>query len=86
MVCNVNPGFEHPNPWTLNLRANPRARIQLGGEVLEVMAHEASEGELARYWPQLTNVWPAYQAFYAQGGLRSIFVLDPVTGQQAQAG
>jgi F420H(2)-dependent quinone reductase len=23
VLCNVNPGFERPNPWTLNLRATP---------------------------------------------------------------
>src|SRR4030095_9183489 len=23
ILCNVNPGFERPNPWTLNMRANP---------------------------------------------------------------
>lgn len=25
VICNVNPGFERPNPWVLNLRAQPRA-------------------------------------------------------------
>jgi deazaflavin-dependent oxidoreductase (nitroreductase family) len=23
ILCNVNPGFERPNPWTLNIRARP---------------------------------------------------------------
>jgi hypothetical protein len=30
IICNVNPGFEHLNPWTLNLRAHPLARVQMG--------------------------------------------------------
>ena len=25
IVCNANPGFERPNPWVLNLRAEPDA-------------------------------------------------------------
>ena len=32
IVCNVNPGFESPNPWTLNLRANPTTQVQIGPE------------------------------------------------------
>jgi len=34
VVCNVNPGFERPNPWILNLRAEPRARVQVDPTVL----------------------------------------------------
>jgi F420H(2)-dependent quinone reductase len=77
VVCNVNPGFERPNPWTLNLRARPHAKVQIGRETTGVRARAASEHELARYWPQLTQIWPAYQAFYDKGGNRSVFVLEP---------
>ncbi len=77
VICNVNPGFERPNPWTLNLRAEPRAQVQVGREVLAVTAREASEEELDRYWPRLKEVWPAYGTFYDRGGKRSIFILEP---------
>lgn len=77
VVCNVNPGFEQPNPWTLNLRAQPHAEVQIGGHTTSVRARAASDHELDRYWPQLTKMWPAYQAFYAKGGKRSVFVLEP---------
>jgi F420H(2)-dependent quinone reductase len=77
VVCNVNPGFERPNPWTLNLRARPHAQVQIGRDTTSVRARAASEHELARYWPQLTQIWPAYQAFYDKGGNRSVFVLEP---------
>jgi F420H(2)-dependent quinone reductase len=77
VICNVNPGFERPNPWTLNLRARPHAQVQIGRGTISVRARAASEHELARYWPQLTQIWPAYQAFYDQGGNRSVFVLEP---------
>lgn len=30
VLCNVNPGFERPNPWMLYLRAHPRAEVQMG--------------------------------------------------------
>jgi F420H(2)-dependent quinone reductase len=77
VICNVNPGFERPNPWILNLRAEPRAQVQIGRDTISMRARMASEQELDRYWPQLTKIWPAYQAFYDKGGQRSVFVLVP---------
>jgi len=77
VICNVNPGFERPNPWVVNLRAQPHARVQVGRGATSVTARPASDDELVRYWPQLTKVWPAYQAFYDKGGKRSVFVLEP---------
>jgi F420H(2)-dependent quinone reductase len=77
VVCNVNPGFERPNPWVLNLRADPHAQIQLGRSTARVRTRPASRHELDRYWPQLTQIWPAYQDFYDKGGQRSVFVLEP---------
>ena len=79
VICNVNPGFERPNPWILNLRAEPHAQVQIGRGTISVRARPASEQELERYWPQLTKMWPAYQAFYDKGGKRSVFVLVPDT-------
>jgi F420H(2)-dependent quinone reductase len=76
VICNVNPGFERPNPWILNLRAGPHAQVQIGRSKLRVRARAASVDELDRYWPQLTRIWPAYQAFYDKGGKRSVFVLE----------
>lgn len=78
VVCNVNPGFERPNPWILNLHADPRARVQLRRDVFDVTAGEAPAAEVERYWPRLTRIWPAYQAFYDKGGKRSVFILQPV--------
>lgn len=76
VVCNVNPGFERPNPWTLNLRANPTAQVQVGADVGSYVAHEATAEELARYWPRLVAVWPAYQRFYERTRERTVFVLE----------
>lgn len=77
VICNVNPGFERPNPWVLNLRAQPRAQAQIGRDTIPVRARPASGNELDRYWPELAKLWPAYQAFYDRGGQRSVFVLEP---------
>lgn len=77
VICNVNPGFERPNPWILNLRAAPHAQVQIGRATASVRARPASEQEVDRYWPPLTTMWPAYQDFYDKGGKRSVFVLEP---------
>jgi deazaflavin-dependent oxidoreductase (nitroreductase family) len=77
VICNVNPGFERPNPWVVNLHAQPHAQVQIGRGTTSMSARPASDDELVRYWPQLTKVWPAYQAFYDKGGKRSVFVLEP---------
>jgi len=77
VICNVNPGFERPNPWTLNLHADPHARVQIGRDIITVRARTAADHELDRYWPKLTEIWPAYQIFYDKGGKRTLFILEP---------
>ena len=56
VICNVNPGFERPSPWTLNLRAHPLARVQIGQELGTYRASEATEKQVGRYWPHLVQV------------------------------
>jgi deazaflavin-dependent oxidoreductase (nitroreductase family) len=77
VICNVNPGFERPNPWVLNLRAQPRAQVQIGRNTITMRARAASGSEVDYYWPRLAQLWPAYQIFHDRGGKRSVFVLEP---------
>ena len=77
VVCNVTPPFERTNPWTLNLRANTRATVQIRGDIIQCQAREATGSEIDRYWGELIRIWPAYQLFFEQGGSRSIFILEP---------
>lgn len=78
ILCNVTPPYERTNPWTLNLRADPLASVQIREQVLRCHARETSDNELAAYWPALTEIWPAYQRFFDAGGRRSVFVLEPM--------
>lgn len=84
VLCNVTPAGERVNPWTLNLRAHPVARVQLGADIRTYRARAATQAELERYWPQLIRIWPAYQRFWQQGGRRSVFVLNPTTAVEPQ--
>jgi deazaflavin-dependent oxidoreductase (nitroreductase family) len=76
VVCNVKPGSERTNPWVLNLRANPIARVQIGSEVITCEARELHGAELDRYWPKLVALWPAYREHYRCSGERAVFMLD----------
>lgn len=76
VVCNVNPGFEHTNPWVLNLRAHPIAKVQIGREVAEYHAREVTDAEMEQYWPHLLELWPAYKAHFERSGQRAVFVLE----------
>jgi deazaflavin-dependent oxidoreductase (nitroreductase family) len=76
VICNVKPPFERTNPWVINLRSHPVVQAQIGSEVRQYQAREASEEELKRFWPQLIELWPAFQSHYKRGGHRSIFILE----------
>src|SRR5512142_1642511 len=56
VICNVNPGFEHTNPWVINLRANPIARLQIGRESGLYRAREANSAEVEHFWPRFIAV------------------------------
>jgi deazaflavin-dependent oxidoreductase (nitroreductase family) len=77
VICNVNPGFERPNPWTLNIRAHPSVMVTLDGKTQPYDAREIFGDELERCWPQLVALWPAYQTHFERSGERSVFVLTP---------
>ncbi len=76
VICNVNPGFERTNPWVINLRAHPIARLQIGAEIAEYHAREATDAELSIYWPRLLSIWPAYGSHFEKSHQRAIFVLE----------
>jgi len=76
VICNVVPEFERTNPWVINLRSNPIARIQIGPDTVPYRAREATDAEINRLWPQLVKIWPAYQTFFERGGRRTVFILQ----------
>ena len=55
---------KHP-AWVHNLRANPRARIEVGTEEYEVTARELSEGERAATYPRIVEVAPVFAEYQA---------------------
>jgi len=76
IICNVNPGYEHTNPWVSNLRANPVARLQMGRYTGQYRAREATTDEVERFWPKFVALWPTYQVHFEHSGRRTIFILQ----------
>jgi deazaflavin-dependent oxidoreductase (nitroreductase family) len=52
----------HP-AWVHNLRANPRATVQIGARTIAVDAREARGEERARLWQRLVALQPDYRAY-----------------------
>ena len=67
----------HP-AWVHNLRANPRATVQLGAREIAVTAREARGDERARLWQQLVALQPDYRAYEGRTDREiPVVVLEP---------
>jgi deazaflavin-dependent oxidoreductase (nitroreductase family) len=65
--------------WLRNLRADPKVRVQVMGEKFDATARVADDEERARLWPQMTQVWPAYDDYQRTTDRRiPVVVLEPV--------
>lgn len=80
-VIGSNFGQRHHPGWYHNLRANPRASINVGGVTKDVVAYEAKGAERERLWQLGLEVHPAW-AHYERRVSRyrhiPIMVLTPV--------
>lgn len=63
LVIASKGGAPHHPQWYLNLQANPRARIQVRDQHLEVTARTASDEEKPRLWKIMTDLWPNYDVY-----------------------
>ena len=79
VVVPSNAGRVHDPAWYANLRANPLAQVQVGREIRQVKAREATSAERERLWPFLVGQYGGYEV-YRQRTERQfpVLVLDPV--------
>jgi deazaflavin-dependent oxidoreductase (nitroreductase family) len=49
--------------WWRNLQHNPRAEVQIGRNVLQVEAREATAEEREHFWPCLVAMYPDYEDY-----------------------
>ncbi len=76
-VCE-NFGLEEASSWPKNLLANPKARIEIDGNTTSYLSRPATEDEVARNMPRLTEMWPAHETYLKRSGTRQVFVFEPV--------
>jgi F420H(2)-dependent quinone reductase len=78
VVVASNAGAAHPPAWLLNLRAEPRARVQVGSQPLDVMAREIADDDHAALWQRLTAANRHLDTAARKAGRRlPILVLSP---------
>jgi F420H(2)-dependent quinone reductase len=58
IVAASKVGSEKNPMWYLNLKANPTVQVQIKKEILDLQAHDATDEERAKYWPQLVQMYP----------------------------
>jgi deazaflavin-dependent oxidoreductase (nitroreductase family) len=79
-VVGSNWGKPRHPAWSHNLLANPKATVVFRGRRIPVVAELLDPDEKAAEWPNLTAIWPAYDAYEArtERELR-VFRLRPAT-------
>lgn len=60
VVVASNGGADRPPAWWLNLQAKPHATVQVGPDLVTVVAHTAGVSERQQLWPKLTAANPFY--------------------------
>jgi deazaflavin-dependent oxidoreductase (nitroreductase family) len=80
VVASMGGAPQHPQ-WYLNLQAEPRARVQVKGDHLDVVARTASDAEKPRLWGIVTEQWPNYDVYQSRTERDiPVVVLSPTGG------
>ena len=79
VVIPSNAGKQHYPSWYLNLRANPQAQVQVGAQVRQVKAREATVEERERLWPLIVTYYGGYQVYRERTERHiPVVILDPI--------
>ena len=56
-------GRDHHPAWYLNIQADPKVRVQVGSDVMDLTARDATADERRLYWRTLTRIYPPYKGY-----------------------
>ena len=73
LVAATNWGRPQHPAWSARLLAGRSATVELRGRATPVLVHRLSPPEVAKAWPRLVAVWPAFDT-YRQRARREIRV------------
>jgi deazaflavin-dependent oxidoreductase (nitroreductase family) len=83
VVVAANSGMPTDPAWYLNLMAEPRARVEVDGRVIEVSAEPLTREAAAAFWPRVLEAAPDYSRFTARTDRPLPLVrLSPVAGER----
>lgn len=78
-ILGSNWAQEKNASWYYNLKANPRAKLEVKGQEIQVLAHEADGEEYARLWNLAVKRYPFYVDYQKKVTRRiPIMVFDKV--------
>jgi deazaflavin-dependent oxidoreductase (nitroreductase family) len=63
VIIASNGGSDHHPEWWLNLRAEPNAEVQVGGDVKAVVAAKAQGAERERLWREVNELYHGYDEY-----------------------
>ena len=63
VVVGSKGGMSHHPAWYLNLRAEPRCEVEIGGERVPMRARTARPEERSVLWPRLVAMYPDYAQY-----------------------
>ncbi|HLV90734.1 MAG: nitroreductase family deazaflavin-dependent oxidoreductase [Acidimicrobiales bacterium] len=82
VVASKGGAPQHPM-WYLNLKANPDVQVQVGPDVFEAVARDATDDERPFLWEQMVSIWPAYDDYQEKTTRRiPLVVIEPTTGAE----
>lgn len=82
VVVASNGGRDHHPAWYLNLQADPRCVVQLGGDRISMVARDAEPSERAEVWPPLVAMYSGYDDYAAKTTrVLPVVVLEPADRQ-----
>jgi deazaflavin-dependent oxidoreductase (nitroreductase family) len=78
VVIGSNAGNDRAPAWSLNLKANPDAEIDVRGKRSRVRARVAAGEERAHLWQKANEVYEGFDSYDARTAREiAVFVLDP---------
>ena len=81
VVIGSNAGNDRVPAWSLNLKANPEAEVEVGRKRLEIRARVAEGEERAELWRKCNDQYAGFDDYEARTDRPiSLFVLEPVAG------
>jgi F420H(2)-dependent quinone reductase len=86
VVIGSNAGNSHAPAWSHNLKANPDAEVQIGGDRRTVCARVAEGEERADLWAKMNAQYAGFDDYDERTSREiAVFVLEPRPAGQAVA-